>query len=69
MARIMALVLLLGMAILPAACSLIMASGIWFYDLTAEKLERAEVHGLAATSSTAGDGGSAGQANTQGDHA
>jgi GPH family glycoside/pentoside/hexuronide:cation symporter len=47
--------ILLGMAILPAACSFIMATGIWFYDLTAEKLERAGIHDLAATGSVAGN--------------
>jgi GPH family glycoside/pentoside/hexuronide:cation symporter len=40
--------ILLGMAILPAACSLIMATGIWFYDLNEEKLNAARVHGLAS---------------------
>lgn len=38
---------MLGMAVLPAACSLIMALGIWFYDLTQEKLEPAGMHSLA----------------------
>ena len=40
--------IMLGMAVLPAACSLIMATGIWFYDLTKEKLEAAGIHGLAS---------------------
>jgi GPH family glycoside/pentoside/hexuronide:cation symporter len=39
--------IMLGMAVIPAACSLIMAAGIWFYDLTEEKLRAASVHGLA----------------------
>lgn len=41
--------IVIGKAVLPAACSLIMAAGIWFYDLTEEKLEAASTHGLAGT--------------------
>ena len=40
--------IVLGMAVLPAACSVIMAAGIWFYDLSEEKLRNARIHGLAA---------------------
>ncbi|MFT7288204.1 MAG: GPH family glycoside/pentoside/hexuronide:cation symporter [Halieaceae bacterium] len=40
--------IMLGMAVLPAACSLIMAAGIWFYDLSEEKLQTATVHELAS---------------------
>jgi GPH family glycoside/pentoside/hexuronide:cation symporter len=39
--------ILIGMAVLPALCSLLMSAGIWFYDLTQEKLEAATAHSLA----------------------
>lgn len=39
--------ILVGMAILPAACSLLMAAGSRFYDLNEEKLASARLHGLA----------------------
>lgn len=41
--------IMLGMAVLPAVCSLLMAAGIWFYDLSEEKLHAATLHTLADT--------------------
>ncbi|MFK7830451.1 MAG: MFS transporter [Congregibacter sp.] len=38
--------IMIGMAVLPAVCSVLMAAGIWFYDLNEEKLNAATVHKL-----------------------
>lgn len=40
--------IMIGMAVLPALCSILMALGTWFYDLNEEKLSAATVHDLAA---------------------
>ena len=49
--------IVIGMAVLPAACSLIMAIGIWFYDLSEDKLASARIHDLADTAGGADDAG------------
>jgi GPH family glycoside/pentoside/hexuronide:cation symporter len=40
--------IMLGMAVLPSLCSLLMLAGIWFYDLDDEKLAATGRHRLAA---------------------
>lgn len=41
--------IVIGMAVLPALCSVIMALGIFFYDLTEQKLDAATLHALAGS--------------------
>lgn len=40
--------ILIGMAVIPALCSILMALGITFYDLSEEKLSAAKKHALAS---------------------
>lgn len=44
--------IVLGMAVLPALCSVIMGLGIFFYDLTEQKLQAATLHALASEGAT-----------------
>jgi GPH family glycoside/pentoside/hexuronide:cation symporter len=45
--------IVIGMALLPAACSVIMGLGIWFYDLDERKLAAAKRHDLAGAAGSA----------------